>query len=111
MTAVGGGRHLSDLPGRGRVFGRAPASIDPEILRIAAAGGLGLIQIASDFVWREVTLDKLVSVLDDWRPPALEARLILPPGHHRPRKPRAFETFLVETGQRFRTRWNIRDPA
>ena len=78
---------------------------------VAAVGGLGLIQIASYLVWREVTSGKLVPVLDDWRAPAFEARLVLPPGHHRPRKIRAFETFLVETGQRFRTRWNIRDPA
>lgn len=75
----------------------------------AAVGGLGLIQIASYLVYREVTSGKLVPVLDDWRPPAFDARLVLPPGRLRPRKLKVFENFLIDTGQRFRDRWNIRE--
>ena len=78
---------------------------------VAAAGGLGIVQIASYLVFGEVKSGRLVTVLDNWRPAAFEARLLMPTGRLRPRKLRVFETFLIEAGKCFRDRWQIRDVA
>ncbi|WP_413718591.1 LysR substrate-binding domain-containing protein [Silicimonas sp. MF1-12-2] len=75
----------------------------------AASGSLGIVQIASYLVYGEVKSGRLVPVLDDWRPTAFEARLLLPPGRLRPRKLRVFEAFLIDAGKRFRERWGIAD--
>ena len=75
----------------------------------AAAGGLGIVQIASYLVYGDVVSGRLVPVLDDWRPAAFEARLLLPPGRLRPRKLRVFEAFLIDAGKRFSKRWGIDD--
>lgn len=74
----------------------------------AAAGGLGIVQLASYQVYNEVRSGKLVQVLEDWRPDAFEVRLLMPSGRLRPRKLRVFEDFLIDTGKRFRERWRVR---
>lgn len=77
----------------------------------AATGGLGILQMTSYLVWREIREGALVPLLEDWAPVPSEARLVLPPGRHRPRKLKAFEDFLAEVDRRFRKRWRISDVA
>jgi LysR family transcriptional regulator for bpeEF and oprC len=75
----------------------------------AAVGGIGIMQVTSYLVWSHVREGRLVPILDDWRPASAEARLVMPPGRHRPKKLKAFEDFLVEAGRRFRKKWRITD--
>lgn len=77
----------------------------------AASGGLGIVQVASYLVFREVESGRLIPILDDWRPEPFAARLLLPPGRLKPRKLKVFESFLIEAGRRFRERWPIADPG
>lgn len=78
---------------------------------VAASAGLGLVQVASYLVYRDVRAQRLVPVLTACQPPAPEIRLLAPASALKPRKLRVFEDFLVDTGKRFRRTWNIRKVA
>ena len=67
-----------------------------EVLRDAAVRGLGIALLPTFIVGPALQAGELVSVLNDYRPPALLLTVIYPPSRHLAAKIRLFTDFLIE---------------
>ncbi|MFK7862558.1 MAG: LysR substrate-binding domain-containing protein [Granulosicoccus sp.] len=66
-----------------------------EFLRSAAVDSLGIAQLPSFIVFKEIELGTLVPVLNDYQRTDLNAYAIYPPTHHLSQRVRAFVDFLL----------------
>ncbi|AKI01279.1 transcriptional regulator, LysR family [Hoeflea sp. IMCC20628] len=93
----------TSVPVHGRVaFETAAAAV------IAAKCGVGIIQLASYLVFKEVRAGNLVPVLDQIRPGSSEMFLAHPRHRLKPKKLKVFEQFLIELNPRTRAKWGVR---
>lgn len=67
-----------------------------ESLRDAALAGLGVALLPTFVVGRELQEGRLVTILEDFRPPELWLAVIYPPRRHLSRRIRLFTDFMIE---------------
>lgn len=93
----------TSVPVHGRVaFETAAAAV------VAARRGVGIVQLASYLVFKEVRAGQLVPILEGIRPGSSEMFLVHPRHRLKPKKLKVFEQFLVELNPRTRERWGVR---
>ena len=67
-----------------------------EILRDAAIAGMGVTYLPTFIVGQALADGRLVTVLDDWRPPALQLSAVYPQHRQVARPVQGFVNFLRE---------------
>jgi DNA-binding transcriptional LysR family regulator len=67
-----------------------------EFLKDAAVEGMGIIMVPSFIAYKEIESGALVSVLEDYNPPQIDAYAIYPQTRHLSQRVRAFVDFLVK---------------
>lgn len=93
----------TSVPVHGRVaFETAAAAV------IAARRGVGILQLASYLVYKNIRSGQLVAVLEDIRPGSSEMFLAHPRHRLKPKKLKVFEQFLIELNPRTREKWGVR---
>lgn len=97
---IGGGPalRLADARGREQRVQVRPslAANNGDFLRDMAIAGHGIVLTPTFIVWQAAALGDLIEVLDDYRPPPLNAYAVYPQGRYLPRRARVFIDFLVE---------------
>ncbi|MNC54503.1 HTH-type transcriptional regulator DmlR [compost metagenome] len=78
-----------------QVAGRMRAN-NGELLRDAAIGGMGVTYLPTFIVGQALADGRLVTVLDEWRPPALQLSAVYPQHRQVARPVQGFVNFLRE---------------
>ena len=87
---LGKGKRVRDVPVSGRLV-----ADDLVVLREAAMGSLGIARLPELLVHENLNRNQLVTVLDDYAPPAIPLHLMHVGGRHLPPRTRAFIDFMV----------------